>query len=192
MADFYQAYQKTMGHEGGYANDPDDVGGETYKGVARNYHPNWSGWSIIDASKGSDTFEEDLKNNAELQDSVKNFYKVNFWDVNLLDNFVSQNIANEMFDTGVNMGVTRAAKFLQRALNYLNKNSILYDDLVDDGKIGKLTLGALDIIMNMGDEKVLYKILNILQANHYLEYMTKSPNQEKFARGWFSRVDFLK
>jgi lysozyme family protein len=97
-----------------------------------------------------------------------------------------------MFDTGVNMGVTRAAKFLQRALNYLNKNSILYDDLVDDGKIGKLTLGALDIIMNMGDEKVLYKILNILQANHYLEYMTKSPNQEKFARGWFSRVDFLK
>jgi lysozyme family protein len=181
-----------MGHEGGYANDPDDVGGETYKGVARNYHPNWSGWSIIDASKGSDTFEEDLKNNAELQDSVKNFYKVNFWDVNLLDNFVSQNIANEMFDTGVNMGVTRAAKFLQRALNYLNKNSILYDDLVDDGKIGKLTLGALDIIMNMGDEKVLYKILNILQANHYLEYMTKSPNQEKFARGWFSRVDFLK
>lgn len=192
MSDFYQSYQKTMGHEGGYANDPDDVGGETYKGIARNYHPNWSGWNIIDSMKGSETFEQDMKDSAELQNLVKHFYKVNFWDVNLLDRFTSQDIANEMFDTGVNMGVTRAAKFLQRALSYLNKNESLFEDLVDDGKIGKLTLTALDIIMERGEEKLLYKILNVLQANHYLEYMTKSPTQEKFARGWFSRVDFIK
>jgi hypothetical protein len=27
---------------------------------------------------------------------------------------------------------------------------------------------------------------------HYIEYMTKSPTQEKFARGWFNRVDIKK
>jgi len=36
MANFEQSYAITMGHEGGYDNDPDDVGGETYKGVSEN------------------------------------------------------------------------------------------------------------------------------------------------------------
>lgn len=192
MADFYQAFQITMGNEGGYTNDPDDVGGETYKGVARNYHPNWKGWSIIDGHRDSATFKKDLADDEDLQQLVKDFYKSNFWDVNLLDKISSQNIANEMFDTGVNMGVSRSAKFLQQALNYLNKNESLFDDLVDDGKIGGKTLSALNIILDNGEEKLLYKILNVLQANHYLEYMTKSPTQEKFARGWFSRVEFIK
>jgi len=192
MADFYQSYQITMGHEGGYANDPDDVGGETYKGVARNYHPSWKGWSLVDGHRDSATFKKDLADDEELQQLVKEFYKANFWDVYLLDTFSSQIIANEMFDTGVNMGTSRASKFLQRALNYLNKNEALYDDLVDDGKIGNKTLKALNIILDNGEERLLYKILNILQANHYLEYMTKSPTQEKFARGWFSRVEFVK
>jgi len=192
MADFYQAYQITMANEGGYGNDPDDVGGETYKGVARNYHPNWNGWALVDGHKGSPTFKKDLAADEKLQQAVKEFYKTNFWNVYLLDTFSSQNIANEMFDTGVNMGTGRSSKFLQQALNYLNKNGQLFSDLVDDGKIGNKTIKALDIILGNGEEKLLYKILNILQANHYLEYMTKSPTQEKFARGWFSRVEFIK
>ena len=51
MADFRTAYYLTMGHEGGYNNDPDDVGGETYKGIARNYHASWEGWKIVDMYK---------------------------------------------------------------------------------------------------------------------------------------------
>jgi len=192
MANFNEAYLKTLNFEGGYSNDSDDVGGETYKGVARNYHPSWKGWSLVDGHRDSATFKKDLADDEELQQLVKEFYKANFWDVYLLDTFSSQIIANEMFDTGVNMGTSRASKFLQRALNYLNKNEALYDDLVDDGKIGNKTLKALNIILDNGEERLLYKILNILQANHYLEYMTKSPTQEKFARGWFSRVEFVK
>jgi hypothetical protein len=34
--------------------------------------------------------------------------------------------------------------------------------------------------------------MNILQGNHYLEFMSKSPIQEKFAYGWLDRVEFLK
>ena len=35
MASFLPALQKVLAHEGGYVNDLDDPGGETYKGVAR-------------------------------------------------------------------------------------------------------------------------------------------------------------
>lgn len=38
-------------HEGRYANDPADSGGETYCGVARNHHADWLGWPIIDEFK---------------------------------------------------------------------------------------------------------------------------------------------
>ena len=35
MADFRLAYKKIEAAEGGYVNDPDDKGGETYKGISR-------------------------------------------------------------------------------------------------------------------------------------------------------------
>lgn len=35
MAKFEHALQLLLQHEGGYVNDPDDQGGETYKGIAR-------------------------------------------------------------------------------------------------------------------------------------------------------------
>ena len=192
MANFDEAYAVTMGNEGEYSCDPDDAGGETYKGVARRYHPNWEGWMLIEAYRDSATFEKDLANDSILQNLVKKFYKEKYWNVNLLDEFDSQLLAAEMFDTGVNMGTSRAAEFLQKALNYLNKNELLYDDLVVDGRIGNKTMRVLKLIIDGHEEKLLYKILNVLQADHYLEYMGKSPTQEKYTRGWFSRVDFVK
>ena len=192
MANFYEAYQITKKHEGGYANDKDDVGGETYKGVSRRYHPSWSGWKIIDGYKNKPNFLNNIYNDESLEELVLRFYKEKFWDVNLLDEVSSQNIANEMFDTGVNMGVGRAAKFLQRALNALNKGGRLYPDLVEDGVIGNTTLRALNACLSYRGDVYVYKVLNILQGMHYLEFMRRSPIQEKFAYGWLDRVDFIK
>ena len=118
---------------------------------------------------------------------ARKFYRVNYWDVNRLDEF-DQVFSNEMFDTGVNLGVKRAAKFLQRALNYLNRNEDLFPDLVDDGIIGNKTFSAMLRIATEKDGEVLLKIMNVLQGMHYLDYMKKSPTQEKYARGWFKRV----
>ena len=187
MANFKEAFEKTMGHEGGYGNDPDDAGGETYKGIARVYNPGWSGWAVIDAAKTASigNFPASLDQNATLQASVQSFYKERYWDVNRLDSF-PQSVAEEMFDTGVNMGVGRAARFLQRALNYLNRNGKLYGELTVDGAIGPNTLNALAAVKS--DESVLLTMLNVLQGMHYMEYMDKSPSQRKFARGWFKRV----
>ena len=192
MANFLEAYAITRDHEGGYTFDPDDVGGETYKGIARRYSKSWTGWVIIDGYKSNSNFPAILYEDKELNAKVTKFFKDRYWDVNLLDEFPSQNIANEMFDTGVNMGVDRAAKFLQIALNVLNKKGTIYSDIVVDGKIGPATLRALNACINYRGEVYLYKVLNILQGYHYIEYMQKSETQEKFAYGWLNRVDFIK
>ena len=57
MADFNQAFQLVIAHEGGYVNDPDDPGGETYKGVARKIHSKWEGWQNIDILKRQPDFQ---------------------------------------------------------------------------------------------------------------------------------------
>jgi len=192
MAEFMEAYKITLKHEGGYCNDEDDAGGETYKGIARNYNKTWKGWSIVDQHKQRSGFPESAYNDTNLDKEVHAFYKERYWDVNLLDDVDSQPVANEMFDTGVNMGVGRAGKFLQQALNLLNNNGKRWDDIVEDGDVGKNTLKALNACLAFRGDETLYKILNVLQGMHYINYMTKSPTQEKYAYGWFNRVDFIK
>ena len=192
MANFNEAYNITLKHEGGYANDPTDVGGETYKGVSRRYHPSWPGWSIIDSYKNKPGFPNSAYGDKQLDGMVKSFYKSNFWDVNLLDQFKSQNIANEMFDTGVNMGSYRAAIFLQRSLNVLNNNGKIYENVVEDGKVGFKTIKAMNLCIAYRGDSYLFKVMNILQGMHYIDFMSRSPVQQKFAYGWFNRVTFLK
>ncbi len=183
MADFNEAFNKTMGHEGGYVNDPDDAGGETYRGIARRYNPQWEGWDLIDDTKPN-------IDGVQLDPYVRKFYEERYWDVNLLDEF-PQSVANEMFDTGVNMGIGRAAKFLQESLNYLNRNEGLFMDLVVDGDIGPASMNGL-MALKPDDEAILLTMLNVCQGRHYMEYMKKSPTQEKYARGWFKRVTITK
>jgi len=188
MADFNMAYAITMAYEGNYSNDSDDVGGETYKGIARKYHPNWQGWPIVDAQKLYPNFPECLENLFELQQLVKNFFKTTYWDVIRGDDIMDQNIANEMFDTSVNMGVKRAVKYLQSGLNILNRNQQNYPDIVEDGSFGPITFRTLQKYLSIDSNEYLLKVMVILRGMHYIEYMRKSLTQEKFARGWLKRV----
>ena len=48
MADFNIAFNKVVFHEGGYVNDPEDRGGETYMGISRRAHPSSNIWYHID------------------------------------------------------------------------------------------------------------------------------------------------
>lgn len=188
MAIFNEAYEITLNHEGGYSNDPDDAGGETYKGVSRKYHPSWPGWKVIDGAKSAPTFPDCIQYDSELNHMIMEFYKASYWDRFWGDQIISQAIANEVFDTAVNMGVTRSVKFLQSGLNLLNRNQLNYSDIVEDGKFGRATMNALNSYSYMDDESHLLKILNVLQGMHYINYMKKSPTQEKYARGWMARV----
>lgn len=191
MSFYLDAYAITMSHEGGYGNDPDDAGGETYKGISRVYNPDWDGWIRIDADKVEDNFPKCLEFDEVLQKSVKTFYKQRYFDPYRGDD-MPRYLALEMFDTSVNMGVGRAVKFMQISLNCLNRNQALYPDMVEDGAYGKTSHKCLYKYLETDSEMLLVKMINVLQGMHYIEYMKKSPTQEKYARGWFNRVSISK
>lgn len=186
MAYFKPAYEKTALVEGFWVNDPEDAGGETYKGIARNFFPDWDGWKIIDHYKKSNPLKRGDKIFNELVDEyVEEFYKEKFWDINKLNNITDQDIANEVYDTGVNMGVETAAKMLQEAMNLLNRNQMDYEDLSTDGVIGEKTLKIVNRFQN---KTALLKTLNGLQFCRYRDICKANPKKEKFFNGWLLRV----
>ena len=76
MANFNKAYKKTAASEGGYSNDPEDPGLETYCGISRRHWPKWPGWKEIDRHKKTNG---PIKTNqklvgADLATEVKIFY----------------------------------------------------------------------------------------------------------------------
>lgn len=173
-----------MAIEGGYVDNPNDKGGETYAGISRNYFPLWSGWRIIDNLKGRPDFLPALKKNTELQVAKESFYRVNFWNVLKLDQVQDQAIATELFDLGTNCGTKIAALFLQRALNVLNKRAKFYPDIVIDGSIGGGTLAALSKA-NQGD---VLKCIVALQGAKYIGIAENNESQEEFMAGWIRRA----
>jgi len=186
---FEKLFKEVMAMEGGYADVSEDAGGETYKGIARNFHPTWTGWGIIDIEKeGGGNFAGRLDASVDLYLMVKDFYKINFWDRFRGDDISLKSlpVAAEMFDIAVNMGCRRAGEFLQKALNFLNRDGRLYLDLICDGKIGAITLDTLSKYLKNDSAKLLVKILNVMQGAHYLSYAERSSEQEIFIRGWFN------
>jgi len=179
-----------MGHEGGYSLLKIDRGGETFMGISRRYWPSWMGWNLVDKLKAS---PEELSKSVELKVFAQDFYKANFWDRFVGDEIPDQEIANELFDTSVNLGVHKAVMILQFSVNKLNRNGALFRNLIEDGLYGSSTGRALSfIVKNHRDAAVLYKMMNVEQGHHYNKRMTESEDQEAFARGWYSRITFRK
>jgi len=181
MAQFNPAFQITMGNEGGYANNPNDHGGETYKGIAKNYWPNWSGWAIVDGTIATHppSINQALNGNAQLQTQVLSFYKANFWNTESLDNITDQQVANQLFDIAVNMGTGTASKFLQQAVNTLSPNK-----LTVDGQIGPLSIAAA----NAENAEDLYNAICQLRRAKYEAIIQNNPSQQQFANSWYSRI----
>ena len=113
MADFKKAMALVEPNEGWWVNDPDDGGKETYRGIARAYWPKWQGWAIIDSLKGKNGVPVGYKGRKDLANFVEQFYKVNFWDKISGDRLSSQLIANQVMDTAVNEGISKAVRRLQ-------------------------------------------------------------------------------
>lgn len=99
-------------------------------------------------------------------------------------------IANELLDTGVNMGPGTASTFLQRSLNALNKQGELYPDLIADGRIGSMTIAALSsylTIRGREGERVLLLALNALQGARYIGLAEADRKNESFLYGWLDK-----
>lgn len=191
MTSFDQAYAWTIGKiEGGYSDNPNDAGGETYKGISRVYWPGWPGWRIVDEIKRT-TLRKDydiiLGQNEELQQMTKAFYKQMFWDI-FQGDALPVPLSLEMFDQSINMGQKEACTSLQRCLNVMNRRGSLYPDLVVDGKIGKKTVDAVYAYLRTDSLDDLILLLNHRQGEYYFLSAEKREMNEDFIRGWLKRT----
>ena len=117
MKNFDEIIEKVLEHEGGYVNDPKDLGGETKYGITKRFYP-----------------DIDIKNLTIEQ--ATDIYKSDYWDKNKVES-LPQNLWHIYFDMCVNMGKRTAVKVLQRAA--VNKGR----DIEVDGGLGPMTIGAL-------------------------------------------------
>lgn len=121
MAKFDEAIELIILNEGGYVNNPNDAGGETYMGISRKAHPKSKIWQYVDKVtvkyKTTKTINKYLKENKELTKLVKDIYKKDYWNPFNLDKEKSQRLANQIFDNAVNMGVSKTKSMLNRVKN---------------------------------------------------------------------------
>ena len=117
MKSFKEIIEKVLEHEGGYVNDPKDLGGETKYGITKRFYP-----------------DVDIKNLTIEQ--ATEIYKKDYWDKNRVES-LPQNLWHIYFDMCVNMGKRTAVKVLQRAAVNRGRN------IEVDGGLGPATVDAL-------------------------------------------------
>lgn len=165
-----------IAREGGYVNHAADRGGPTNFGITQE----------VARATGFAGDMRDFPRSAAVA-----IYRRRYWEQPGFAAVaaLAPRLAEELFDTAVNMGPNTAAKFLQRALSVLNRNGRDYPDVIADGKIGPAVIYALRqflAIRGKGAEAVLVKGVECLQGYRYIELAEKSPTQEAFAFGWLA------
>lgn len=161
---FDQSFEKLLGHEGLYTNNPKDPG-------------NWTGGKIgVGELKGTKYGisagsypSEDIKNLTV--DRVKVLYKRDYWDKVKAD-LLPDAVRFDMFDAAVNSGVGRAVMFLQQALGF--KGTAV------DGVFGKDTKDAVA----QCDPQLLDKRIN----GYRLKFMAEAKVWPDFSKGWALRI----
>ena len=116
MSDFNKAFDRVIGHEGGYVNHPRDPGGET-------------NWGVTKRTAQAYGYNGDMR--SMTRDQAKAIYKRGFWD-KVGGDTLPDAVAFQLFDAAVNHGIGNAVRFMQRALG-----------VADDGIVGNITLTAL-------------------------------------------------
>ncbi|WP_116526648.1 glycoside hydrolase family 108 protein [Microvirga sp. KLBC 81] len=120
VENFHRALSLVLKHEGGWANHPLDPGGATMKDVTQRVYSDWRR-----AQGKPDQSVRDISD-AEL----KVIYRANYWNVVRGDDLPS-GLDYPTFDSGVDSGRFRGAKWLQGALG-----------VTADGIVGVATLQA--------------------------------------------------
>jgi lysozyme family protein len=158
LSNFRKCLPLLLQHEGGNDDDPRDPGGRTSRGILQR---EWDVWRLLHQGLPSDVWQAP-------QDQVEAIYKQNYWDALRCDELPS-GVDFAVFDYGVNSGIGRAAKVLQRLVGA---------DV--DGEIGPQTIGATlrvdpkTLVGQICDERVAF-----------LKGLSTWPT---FGRGWTRRV----
>ena len=150
---FHEALNFTLMNEGGYSDDPQDKGGRTKWGISQNAYPN--------------------VNISEMKrEEMETIYFNDYW--NPLYSKLNNRLAVRLFDLGVNVGVRRAVKVLQKTLN--KHFDVL---LKEDGAYGLIT----HRLITKNNQQSVYSAL-VFEASLYYS----SLNQPRFFKGWLNRL----
>lgn len=101
---FDLAFDKLIGHEGGYVNDARDPGGETKFGISKRSYPT-----------------EDIAGMTLMH--AREIYRRDFWDAIRADEMPDA-VRFDLFDAAVNSGVRQSIRWLQRSANVIDDGVI--------------------------------------------------------------------
>ena len=93
---FDSAFDKLLGHEGGYSNLSSDPGGETNWGISKRSYPTLNIASLT-------------------KFDAKSIYKRDFWDKCQAD-LLPNEVRFDVFDAAVNSGVKQSIQWLQQSV----------------------------------------------------------------------------
>lgn len=142
----------------GYVNDPSDSGGETKFGIAKNSH-------------------KDINIKTMTYAQACDIYRNEYWNMNHCDKIdFPLNVIH--FDSAVNMGSSRATKFIQEAC----------EAKPIDGSFGPGTLRAVKAAEPWS---TALEIIDI-RDNFYKNLAAKVPKNAKFLKGWLNRDTSLR
>ena len=152
--------------------------GWTFMGVYQGAFPNLDLWKTVrqkvqQANGSMKLAGSMLYNNVAVREMIDEFYKKEFWDKARLDEVVSQQIANEIFVAGVNMGMKKAVMMAQVLVG-----------VPSDGAVGPKTLKAL----NAFDATAFDEMYDELENAHYNAIIVANPSKRIYAKGWRNRA----
>lgn len=161
MTRFDDIFERVVGHEGGFSDDPRDKG-------------NWTGGAVgLGELKGTKygisaaSYPKlDIKNLT--LEHAKEIYRRDFWDA-IQGNLLPQPVDEYVFDYAVNSGVERAAMALQAAVGALQ-----------DGNIGPKTIRAV-----MGRDPL--QVIRLLFVDRAIIFELH-PKEVVYGRGWYARL----
>ncbi|MET0155216.1 MAG: glycosyl hydrolase 108 family protein [Rickettsiales bacterium] len=165
-----------IAREGGYVDDKNDSGGKTNYGITER----------VARRHG---YRGDMRGMPRAK--AVEIYAAQYWDALRLDEacFLSQKLAEKLFDIGANCGTAKAAEWLQRALNAFNRQGKDYPDVQVDGDVGPATVFALkSLAAKRGTPGLesLRKAVTCMQGEHYIALSEKRSKDEEFVNGWFA------
>jgi lysozyme family protein len=162
----------TIAIEGGYVNHPADPGGETNMGVTK----------VVARKHGYDGPMRTLPR--EVAESV---YYEQYIVAPGLEPLIAIDapVTEELYDTGVNMGTTKPARWFQQSIGELCGTRI-----VPDGKVGPGTIAAYAACQQkQGATPMCVSMLNKLDGKQKAEYerlVSVNPKLRVFLRGWIA------
>ena len=153
---FRDCLELVLKHEGGFVNHEKDPGGMTNLGVTK---------AVYDKYVGHESTEAEMR--ALTPELVAPIYKNNYWDKAHCDDMPS-GVDWAIFDWGVNSGMSRPVKALQRIVG-----------VVADGGVGPYTLRAI------GDKDSTELVEKMYEARqHFYENLSTFAT---FGKGWTRR-----